>query len=210
VQKLINIKIAKAYRTVSNYALCIIAGSTPNHVKIKDTSELYEIVRVNRNKNLPINQDKLPKQWVHPAARIITTDSETDDPTPINIYTDGSKSEQGVGSGIAIKRSEIPTVKQMYRIEVMCSNNHEEAFALLKALEYIQTTQINEENKVVTVHTDSMTLDSLNNTNIHTFLIEELRKIMHELETREWKIRFRWVKAHAGTSENKLADKLAK
>jgi hypothetical protein len=30
------------------------------------------------------------------------------------------------------------------------------------------------------------------------------------LETREWKIRFRWVKAHAGTSGNELADKLAK
>jgi tubulin alpha len=33
---------------------------------------------------------------------------------------------------------------------------------------------------------------------------------VHELETREWKIRFRWVKAHAGTSGNELADKLAK
>jgi tubulin alpha len=33
---------------------------------------------------------------------------------------------------------------------------------------------------------------------------------VHELETREWKIRFRWVKANTGTSENELADKLAK
>jgi len=33
---------------------------------------------------------------------------------------------------------------------------------------------------------------------------------VHELETREWKIWFRWVKAHAGTSGNELADKLAK
>jgi len=30
------------------------------------------------------------------------------------------------------------------------------------------------------------------------------------METREWKIRFRWIKAHAGTSGNELADKLAK
>jgi hypothetical protein len=33
---------------------------------------------------------------------------------------------------------------------------------------------------------------------------------VHELETRESKIRFRWVKAHTGTSGNELADKLAK
>jgi hypothetical protein len=125
VQRLINIKIAKAYRTVSNDALRIITGLTAIHVKIKETAELYKIVRGNRHKNLPIDNNKLPKQWLHPAARIITTDDETDDPTPINIYTDGSKSEQG-------------------------------------------------------------------------------------LESREWKTRFRWVKAHAGTSGNSLVDKLAK
>jgi len=54
------------------------------------------------------------------------------------------------------------------------------------------------------------TLDSLINKDIHTFLTEEVRQTVHELETREWKIRFRWVKAHAGTSGKELADKLAK
>jgi ribonuclease HI len=54
------------------------------------------------------------------------------------------------------------------------------------------------------------TLDSLINTDIHTFLTEDIRQTVHELETREWKIRFRWVKAYAGTSGNELADKLVK
>jgi hypothetical protein len=45
---------------------------------------------------------------------------------------------------------------------------------------------------------------------VHTLLTEEIRKTMHELETREWKILFWWVKAHAGTSGNELAHKLAK
>jgi hypothetical protein len=57
---------------------------------------------------LAIDHDKLPKQWLLPAAIIITADNETDDPTPINIYTDGSKSEQGVGAGIAIKQEPQP------------------------------------------------------------------------------------------------------
>ena len=61
------------------------------------------------------------------------------------------------------------------------------------------------------VHTDSRTtLDSLYNTDIHTFLIEEIRQQKYELETREWKIRFRWTKAHAEVWGNELADKLAK
>jgi hypothetical protein len=34
VQRLLNIRIAKAYRTVSNEALCVITGLTPIDIKI--------------------------------------------------------------------------------------------------------------------------------------------------------------------------------
>ena len=84
VQRLINIKIAKAYKTVSNEALCI-TGLQPIHIKIRETAQLYEIVRGNRHKNLQIDHDKPPRQWLHPAARIIATDKDTDDQTQINI-----------------------------------------------------------------------------------------------------------------------------
>jgi len=99
----------------------------------------------------------------------------------------------------------------MYRMDNRCTNNQAEVFAILKALEYIQTNQVNEEDKEVTVHIDSRTtLDSLHNANKHTYLTEEIRQKVHEMEIREWRIRFRWIKAHAGKSGNELADKLAK
>jgi len=61
------------------------------------------------------------------------------------------------------------------------------------------------------VHTDSRTsLDSLNNANKHTYLIEEIRQKVHEIEIREWRILFRWIKANVGRCGNELADKLAK
>jgi ribonuclease HI len=82
-------------------------------------------------------------------------------------------SEQGEGAGIAIKRTGIPTIKLMYRLDNRCSNNQAEAFAILKALEYIQNIQTQEEDKAVTLHTDSKTiLHSPINTDIHTFLTE--------------------------------------
>jgi ribonuclease HI len=87
-----------------------------------------------------------------------------------------------------------------------------ESFAILKSLEYLQTNQGNgEENKAVTVQTVTRTtLHSLYNTDKHTFLTEEIRQNVHEMEIREWEIRFKWTKAHVGISGNELADKLAK
>jgi hypothetical protein len=148
----------------------------------KKTAELYKIVRGNRYKNLPIDHDKLLKQWLHPAARFMAT-GDTDDQTPINIYTDGRKSERGVGAGIVIKRPGTPNITLMYRMNNSCSNNQAEAFAILKALEYVKSTQTQEEDKAITLHTDgTTTLESLIYTDQHTFLNDEIRQLVHDLE----------------------------
>ena len=61
------------------------------------------------------------------------------------------------------------------------------------------------------IYTDSrVTLDSIRNHNNHSFLVEEIRKKTASLEKREWSIKFSWVKAHAGTLGNEIADRLAK
>ena len=39
VQRLINIKMAKAYRTVSHEALCILTGVTPIEIKIEEAAQ---------------------------------------------------------------------------------------------------------------------------------------------------------------------------
>ena len=70
----------------------------------------------------------------------------------------------------------------MYRMNTRCTNNQAEAFAILKALEYVHTKLDNEVDKVTTVHTDSMmTLESLNNMYKHTFLTEEIRRKVQEI-----------------------------
>ena len=42
VQRLINIRIAKSYCTVSNKALCILTGLTPIAIKIEETNTSEE------------------------------------------------------------------------------------------------------------------------------------------------------------------------
>jgi hypothetical protein len=57
VQRLINIKIAKAYRTVSNYTLCILTGLTPIAIKIQETSEFYQLTKGNRREEILVDHD---------------------------------------------------------------------------------------------------------------------------------------------------------
>jgi hypothetical protein len=55
-----------------------------------------------------------------------------------------------------------------------------------------------------------MTLDSLQNSKIHTFLVEEIRRKLTHMGKINWKIQLCWVKPHVGIKENELADTLAK
>jgi ribonuclease HI len=75
------------------------------------------------------------------------------------------------------------------KLDSRCSNNQAEQPAVIKALEAIgsiHTTQINP--RIVTIHTDSrITLDSLQNTSNHAYLIEEIRKRLAILENSEWR-----------------------
>jgi len=55
-----------------------------------------------------------------------------------------------------------------------------------------------------------MTLDSLKNNNIHTFLIEEIRRKLTEMGNTNCKVQFYWVKAHVGVQGDETADTVAK
>jgi hypothetical protein len=64
VQRLINIRIAKAYRTVSNEALCVIMGLIPINMKTEETSKYYELVQGQGNL---FDREMEVKHWTHPA-----------------------------------------------------------------------------------------------------------------------------------------------
>jgi ribonuclease HI len=79
----------------------------------------------------------------------------------------------------------------------------------LKAQEF--TENIETEDKTATIYTDSrMTLDSLTNRNIHTYLIQEIRRKVEEIGEINLKIQFCCVKAHVGIQGSEIGDTLAK
>jgi len=118
------------------------------------------------------DQDMGVKHWLHPAVKLTILQDNDEDNSRTQIFTNDSKSEQGVGAGIAVYRSGTHTKSLKYRLNKKSTNNQAEQLAILKSLEYIEN--IHTTDKSVTIYTDSQTtLDSLQNNNINTYLIEK-------------------------------------
>ena len=93
---------AKAYRTTSNEALCIITGITPIIIKVDKAVRLYNARKIRGSQTQEIDYVVEHKNWPHLAdGAIIIEEEESNNPTVL-AYTDGSKSELGVGSGTVI------------------------------------------------------------------------------------------------------------
>jgi hypothetical protein len=169
IQRLLNIRIAKACHTVSNEALCVIMGLTRINIKIEETAKYYECIKG--------METWLIEKWKQNTGHIQRTLSklQKDKKTgnTIHIYTDGSRGEHGIGSGIAIFTDSNITGMKKYRLNGQCSNNQAEQLAILKVLENIQNMETNE--RTVIVSTDSrITLESLKKWKNHTYLIEKI------------------------------------
>ena len=99
VQRLINIRTAKAFRTTSSEALCILTGITPIIIKMEEAVKMYNARKTKAGHTQEMDNALDYKDWPHPTdCPIITVSEDNKDPT-IQAYTDGSKGEQGVGSG---------------------------------------------------------------------------------------------------------------
>jgi len=65
VQRLINIRMAKAYRITSSEALCILTGMTPINIKLEEVVKPY----INKTGSHAFVLDRVVelKHWLHPA-----------------------------------------------------------------------------------------------------------------------------------------------
>jgi hypothetical protein len=146
IQRLINIKIAKAYCTVSNEALCVITRLMPINIKIAETNKFYHITK---RKGTQYDKEMDLKNWTHPAKHVKIIEGHEERTHYIHAYTDGSKNDIGVGSGIAIYSDNRLTTCLKYRLNERCSNDQAEQIAILKALEYIQYMKVGEKTALV-------------------------------------------------------------
>jgi len=102
VQRLINIRMAKAFRTTSSEALCMLTGMTPILIKLEEKTAHYKIKQKLGHHDIEWDCDVEIQNWPHPAEVGIIHEVVGNEETSIQVYIDGSKQEQGVGSGAVI------------------------------------------------------------------------------------------------------------
>ena len=209
IQRLINIRMVKAYCTVSSEDLCVVTGMTPIHIKIEEAADLYLQTKSYTKNTEQFDNNKEARYWQHPAETVIRTSEGNEEDSSLQIYTDGSKTEKGVGYGIAIYAPGQNIRTLQFKLNKKCTNNQAEQLVILKALEFANNKKI--ANKTATIYTDSQTtLAMLQNSKIHPNIIEDIRRQRYEMKKAGWQLALRWVKVHAGTEGNELADILAK
>ena len=162
VQRLISLRIAKAYRTISHEALCILTGLTPINIKPEEVVTLYNITTGRNNEKYQTDVAEKPRNWLQPVDIVSVKDTKEDGEESFwQIYTDGSKSEQGVGQRVAVFTGKILTEQLKYKIDNRRTNNQAEQLAVAKALVAIETQQVDHnEHKSAVIYTDSkITMD---------------------------------------------------
>jgi len=93
VQRLINIKIAKAFRTTSSEALCILAGTTPIILRTEEAVRQYNLSKGIGDSTPLVDLEVEPKNWPHPADIASVVEVNDYDDNEVKIFTDGGKSE---------------------------------------------------------------------------------------------------------------------
>jgi len=137
----------------------------PITLKLEEAVTRYTFRDTQQQQTMNLDQDVEYRNWPHPAKAIAIVESQSHEEATIRVYTDGSKYQGGVGSGVVIYRERNIIARQNVNLEKQCSNNQAEQVAIHKALEEIDLLNKDGISPLTAIiYTDSrISLDSLHN-----------------------------------------------
>lgn len=216
LQRMFLLLISRGYKTISTNALHIITGIVPIHLTLK-----YEYLRSGclHHENINLINHYFPNttivsrssSWLLHSAREVShlvVNPERNSHRLLNspsIYTDGSKTNEGVASSFCVVEGTNIIDEWSCRLGDTNSVFQAELYAIKQALIWLDK---NYKNNITYIFTDS--LSSLQ----AIFKIKSKNKMVHEikllLEPLYNRVRLSHVLAHKGTFGNEAADALAK
>ncbi|KAG8172463.1 hypothetical protein JTE90_002684 [Oedothorax gibbosus] len=125
-------------------------------------------------------------------------------PSEVCAFTDGSKTEDGVGMGVIVYRGSTPVWIEVCRLHTYNTVFQAEALAILKTISWFRDSNYN----TIDIYSDSQS--SVTATAVlypKSPLILEIQNICNMMP--EKTINLYWIKAHVGFFGNEVADTLA-
>ncbi|XP_067127924.1 uncharacterized protein [Centruroides vittatus] len=205
------LRITGAYRTTSNDALCVMAGLLPMDLEISQRRDIrkilkekitYEAILTEKDEiEYQIKRYQQLKRYEWKKIQI----KEYSPLTKNRIYTDGSRTPEGVGAAYIYISNNREQYNRKIKLDKRCNNYQAELIALEQAVSWISN---NMKNITITICTDSLSvLKALNDDENKHELIDNIRKYILANKNN---ISFSWVKAHMGDPGNERVDSLAK
>jgi hypothetical protein len=109
----------------------------PIIIKIEETVKQYEF-KERQQRDPYLDHEVEHRHWPHPATAVSIKEIETTEESTISLYTDGSKSEEGVGAGAVLYSGSNVITSLKLKLADRCSNNQAELLAIYKAMEMIK------------------------------------------------------------------------
>lgn len=120
----------------------------------------------------------------------------------IGIFTDGSKTNSGVGVGVFSTQS----TELSYKLGDDCTVFQAEVFGILKAAESMKDVS----GKDISIYIDSQAaIRAVGSFNIKSRIVKSCREFLKKLASQN-NVRLCWIPSHQGYEGNEMADELAK
>ena len=126
----------------------------------------------------------------------------------VTVYTDGSKTEERVGAGMAAVKDSREIYTETQRLNNECTVFQAELCGIPMAIDWIQNQRKKASTYAINIDSKAALLAIANKHTTHPLAVDTRRKTIELRKVTS--ITFHWVKGHSGLKGNKRADYLAK
>ncbi|XP_067145314.1 uncharacterized protein [Centruroides vittatus] len=213
LQRTMLLRITRAYRTVSNDALHVLAGILPMDMEVRKKHDIYYLRTYNMIPAYLTDQFEEVEQITPAMERLNIRDIPVINTTKYvrtrkkRIYTDGSRDSHGTGAAMVYYYINKKQYHQRWRLHKNCNNYQAELLAIHRAVKWITTAKSCD---TIYICSDSQSaLAALEDFTSKNTTVQDIWRMLLQNNNNN-QIVFSWVKAHSGNVGNERADALAK